>query len=168
MSRARYRSKTVATWAAVLAGALGAHRLYLHGPRDLLAWLHLPPTLLGLWGAWRMHSLGQDDRVAWVLVPLLGLMLSAAMLVAIVAGLTPDDRWDGRHNPGLPPRRTAWGPVLGVIAALMLGGIVLIGTIAFAGQRFFEWQQAGLCVAVRTGRGRPSRPPPPRRPTPEW
>jgi hypothetical protein len=33
--------------------------------------------------------------------------------------------------------------VLGVIVALMLGGIVLMGTIAFAGQRFFEWQQGG-------------------------
>lgn len=126
-----------------MAGALGAQRFYLHGARDALAWLHIPPTLLGLWGAWRMHTLGQDDRLAWVLVPVLGLMLSLGMLAAIVCGLTPDARWDARHNPGLAPRATGWLPVLGVIAALMFGGIALMGTIAFSGQRFFEWQQGG-------------------------
>lgn len=143
----RYRSKAAATWLAVAFGAVGALRFYLHGARDVLGWLHWPPTLLGLWGAWRMHTLGQDDRLAWVLVPLLGLMLSGAMLSAIVTGLTPDERWDARHNAGLVPRPTRWGPVLGAIVALMLGGIVLMGTIAFAGQRFFEWQQAAATAA---------------------
>jgi len=148
----RYRSKTAATWLGVLAGALGAQRLYLHGPRDALAWLHLPPTLLGLWGAWRMHTLGQDDHLAWLLIPLLGMMLSVAMLAAIVAGLTPDERWDAHYNAGLPARATRWGPVLGAIVALMVGGIVLMGTIAFAGQRFFEWQmQTSAACAIRTG-----------------
>jgi hypothetical protein len=136
----RYRSKTLATWIGVIAGALGAQRFYLYGPRDVWAWLHPAPTAIGVWGAWRMHTLGQDDRLASVLVPVLGLMLSLAMLTAIVSGLTPDAQWDARHNPTLTPRDTRWGPVLGVIVALMLGGIVLMGTIAFAGQRFFEWQ----------------------------
>jgi hypothetical protein len=140
-ARRRYRSKTVATWIAVIAGALGGQRFYLHGPRDLAAWLHVPPTGAGLWGAWRMDTLGQDDRLAALLVPVLGLMLSWAMLSAIVAGLTPDARWDERHNPGLDPHATGWGPVLGTIVALMVGGVVLMGTIAFAGQRFFEWRQ---------------------------
>jgi hypothetical protein len=148
-----YRSKTLATWIAVFAGALGAQRFYLYGSRDGLAWLHPLPTIVGLWGAWRMHTLGQDDRLAWVLVPVLGLMLSLGMLAAIVSGLTPDERWDGRHNLGLPPRATRWGPVLGVIVALLVGGIVLMGTIAFAGQRFFEWQLGSLPAApsVKTG-----------------
>lgn len=148
----RYRSKTLATWIAVLAGAIGAQRFYLHGPRDLLGWLHPLPTAVGLWGAWRMHTLGQDDRLAWMLVPVLGLMLSLGMLQAIVSGLTPDVRWDARHNPSLPPQATGWGPVLGAIAALMIGGIVLMGTIAFAGQRFFEWQQQSMLPPpLRTG-----------------
>jgi len=152
-SVARYRSKTLATWIAVGFGALGGLRFYLHGWRDAIGWLHLPPTLLGLWGAWRMRTLGQDDALAALLIPLLGLMLSAAMLSAIVAGLTPDARWDERHNRGLAPRSTRWGPVLGAIVALMVGGIVLMGTIAFAGQRFFEWQQqrAALPAGARTG-----------------
>ena len=147
----RYRSKTLATWIAVLFGALGGLRFYMHGLRDVAGWLHLPPTLVGLWGAWRMHTLGQDDRLAAVLVPVLGLMLSWAMLWAIVTALTPDPRWDERYNAGLAPRATGWGPVLGAVLALMLGGIVLMGTIAFAGQRFFEWQQQAALPAVKAG-----------------
>ena len=98
------------------------------------------PTLLGLAGVQRMRAFGQDDRVAWLLIPLLGLALSAAMLTAIVYGLTPDDKWAARHNPGQPPQATGWAPVLGVIVALLVGASVLMGTIAFSGQRFFEWQ----------------------------
>jgi len=146
----RYRSKTVATWVGVLAGALGAQRFYLHGARDVWGWAHPLPTLLGSWGAWRMHALGQDDRLAALLVPVLGVMLSIAMLTAILSALTPDARWDARYNPGLPPRETRWGPVLGAVLALMIGGIVLLGTIAFAGQRFFEWQMQAALAGTLT------------------
>ena len=31
-------------------------------------------------------------------------------------------------------------PVLAAIAGLLVGGAVLMGTIAFGGQKFFEWQ----------------------------
>ncbi len=135
-----YKSKTLATWLALLGGSLGLHRLYLRGSRDALAWLHPLPTLAGLLGAWRVLEFGQDDRLSWLLLPLLGLMLAQAALCAIVYGLTPDARWDARHNPGAPVHATAWGPVLGVIAALMLGATALMATIAFSGQRYFEWQ----------------------------
>ncbi len=136
----RYRSKTVAAWLTLALGALGAHRLYLHGARDRLAWAYPLPTLLGLVGVQRLRTLGQDDRLAWLLIPLLGLMLSLAMLTAIVYALTPDEKWDARHNPGRPVHPTGWGPVLAAVLALLLGGAVLMGTIAYGGQRFFEWQ----------------------------
>jgi hypothetical protein len=134
------KSKTLATWIAVAAGCLGAHRFYLHGRRDAWAWLHPWPTLLGAVGVLRMRTLGQDDHLAWVLIPLLGLMLSIAMLAAIVIGLTPDEAWAARFNPGQPTRRSGWPAVIGVILALMLGGTTLMGTIAFSGQKYFEYQ----------------------------
>jgi 4-hydroxybenzoate polyprenyltransferase len=135
-----YRSKTIAAWLAVFFGCLGAHRFYLRGVGDRLAWLYWPPTLLGLWGVLRMRALGQDDQLAWALIPLLGLALSAAMLAAIVLALTADEKWDGRHNPGHAVVPTGWGAVLAAITALMLGGVVLMGTLAFGIQKFFEWQ----------------------------
>ena len=134
------RSKSMATWLAVIGGAFGLHRFYLHGWRDVQGWLYPLPTLLGLAGVQRMRAFGQDDHVAWLLIPLLGLSLSAAMLTAIVYGLTPDERWSARHDPGALVQRTSWGPVLGVIVALLLGATVFMGTVAFSGQRFFEWQ----------------------------
>jgi hypothetical protein len=143
------RSKSLATWLAVLGGSFGLHRLYLYGWRDLPGWLHGLPTLLGLAGVQRMRAFGQDDRVAWVLIPLLGLMISIAMLTAIVYGLTPDDKWAARHNPGQPPRPTGWIPVLGVIVALLIGASVLMGTVAFSIQHFFEWQLQGAAVVHR-------------------
>lgn len=132
------KSKTLATWAAVLGGALGLHRFYLRGVGDLLGWLHWLPTAAGLVGVQRMGALGQDDRASWLLIPILGLMIAQGMLHAIVYGLTPDARWAERHNPGLPPVATGWGPVLGVIVALLVGATVLMGSIAFGGQKLFE------------------------------
>lgn len=158
-AHAPYRSKTLATWLAVIGGTLGLHRLYLRGARDVLAWLHLPPTVLGLLGVWRMREFGQDDRLSWLLIPLLGLMVAQAMLCAILAALTPDERWNARHNPGQPGRATGWGPVLGAIAALMLGAGVLMGTIAFAGQKFFEWSlqpEARAGAALQRSTSEPS------------
>jgi hypothetical protein len=135
-----YRSKTLATWLAVLGGTLGLHRMYLHGLGDGWAWAHAVPTALGLIGLHRVQTLGQDDRLAWLLLPLLGLSIAAAMLTAIVHALTPDERWDAVHNPGRPGAGTGWGPVLAAVTALLVGGTALMGAIAYGGQKFFEWQ----------------------------
>jgi hypothetical protein len=138
-----YKSKTLAAWLALLLGSLGLHRMYLHGLADRWAWLHPLPTALGLVGLHRHLTLGQDDRLSWVLLPLLGLSLSVAMFTAIVWALTPDERWDQRHNPGHAGVATGWGPVLAAIVSLLIGGGILMGTIAYSGQRFFESQLHG-------------------------
>ena len=88
----------------------------------------------------RARTLGLDDPLSWLLIPLLGFTLAAAMLSAIVYGLTPDERWAARHNPGQPAQPTRWAPIFGVIVALMLGAGVLMATLAFSGQRYFEDQ----------------------------
>jgi uncharacterized membrane protein len=137
---AHRRSKTLATWLALVGGAVGAHRLYLRGLGDRLAWLHPWPTLAGLYGVQRMQSLGQDDRLAWLLLPLLGLMVAQAAVAAIVYGLTPDERWDARWNASRASPASGWGAVLGVIAALLIGATVLLSSITFTLQRYFEAQ----------------------------
>lgn len=138
-----YRSKALAAWMALMVGTLGLHRLYLFGRKDLWAWLHPLPSMLGLLGVLRLRNLGQDDHLAWALIPLLGLMISVSALTAVIFALTPDERWDARHNPGLPGRTTGWLPVLAAIAALLLGGMAFMGTVAFGSQKFFEWQLEG-------------------------
>ena len=144
----RRRSKTLATWMAMLLGPLGAHRFYLAGLRDPWGWLYLPPTLLGLYGVQRARSLGQDDMIAWALIPLLGLSVTAAMVSALVYGLMPDERWNARYNAGLTPRSSSWLAVFGVVVALAVGSSVLVATIAFSGQRYFEYQiEEGLKIS---------------------
>jgi hypothetical protein len=151
-------SKTLATWIAVIGGSVGLHHFYLHGWRSRLGWLYPIPTLVGLVGAVRMRDLGVDDRLSWALVPWLGLTISIGMMCAIVIGLTTDAKWarlyagdptqpvvratrdedDESPPPGIV--RTGWAPVLGVILALMIGGGVLMGTIAFTVEKAFDVQ----------------------------
>jgi TM2 domain len=135
-----YRSKLAATWLAILVGTFGVHRFYLKGWRDPFGWLYPLPALAGWVGVQRMRQIGQDDLLSWALIPLLGLAISAAMLSAIVYGLTPDAQWDQRRNPGHEVTSSGPGTVLGVIVALLIGASVLMGTVAFSGQKFFEWQ----------------------------
>ena len=148
-------SKSLATWIAVIGGSVGLHHFYLRGFRNPWGWLYPIPTLAGLAGVIRMRNLGVDDRLSWALIPWLGLTISVAMLCAIVIGLTTDAKWARLHagEPGQPVVRatreedeespppgivrTGYGPVLGVILALMIGGGVLMGTIAFTVERLF-------------------------------
>jgi hypothetical protein len=140
-----YKSKTLATWAALLGGPFGLHRFYLFGFGDFWGWLHPIPTLIGLWGIHRVSELGQDDQLAWLLIPVLGFTVAATMLQAILYGLTPDEKWHARFNPSLAATPDAapsagWPAVIGVILALLVGATVLMATIAFSGQRYFEYQ----------------------------
>ena len=137
---ARPKSKTLATWLALLGGSAGLHRFYLHGLSDAWGWLHPVSALLGLYGVQRALAFGQDDTVSWALIPLLGLTLSASMLTAIVYGLTSDEKWNARFNPANPEMHSGWLAVIGVVVALLMGTAVLMATIAFSGQRFFEYQ----------------------------
>jgi hypothetical protein len=134
------KSKTLATWIALVGGSLGLHRFYLFGWRDVWGWLHPWPTLLGLYGLQRVRELGQDDHAAWVLIPIGGVVVAVSMLSAILYGLTPDERWDERFNAEGDTSRSGWGAVIGVVIALMLGAGVLMATIAFSGQRYFEYE----------------------------
>ena len=147
----RYRSKTLATWIALIGGSIGLHRFYLHGFRDVWGWLFIVPSTIGLYGVQRMRHLGVNDHLAWALIPLLGVMLSIAMLSAIVYGLTPDEKWNARFNPSGPNHQMNWATVIGVAAALIIGGAVLMATIAFSAQRYFEYQ-------AETAQGRTATP----------
>jgi TM2 domain-containing protein len=131
-------SKAVATWLAFLGGSLGLHRFYLHGLRDPWAWLFPWPTLAGAYGFWRMRQWGVDDAVGALLVPLLGAMVAATMLVAIVYGLTSDERWLARYGGNALTARSGWPTLVAVALSLATGAAVAMATIAFTAQRYFE------------------------------
>ena len=133
------KSKTVATWLALIGGSLGLHRFYLFGARDMWAWLIMLPTFVGAYGIYRMRELGQDDMLAWLLIPLLGFALAASTLTAVIYGLHADERWNAKFNASAPGT-SGWQAIVGVMFALLIGTGVLMATIAFSAQRYFEYQ----------------------------
>ncbi|MBC7715875.1 MAG: TM2 domain-containing protein [Pseudorhodobacter sp.] len=133
------KSKTVATWLALIGGSLGLHRFYLFGARDMWAWLIMLPTFVGAYGIHRMRELGQDDMLAWLLIPLLGFALAASTLTAVIYGLHADERWNAKFNASAPST-SGWQAIVGVMFALLIGTGVLMATIAFSAQRYFEYQ----------------------------
>ncbi len=138
------KNKTIAAWLAFVGGPLGLHRFYLHGLGDMIGWALPIPTALGLYGIERVRLLGQDDQLAWLLIPLLGFTIAGCCLTAIVYGLASPEKWNARHNPDAaadaPAGRTHWGTVFAVAVALMFGAGVLMASIAFSFQRYFEHQ----------------------------
>jgi len=138
------KNKTLATWLTWLGGPLGLHRFYLFGARDWLAWLLPIPTALGLWGVLRVQAFGLDDVLSWWLFPIFGFSMAACCLNAIVYGLMTPHTWNAQHNPGADPEdgagKTSWLTIWGVIIALILGTTVLISSIVYSFQRYFEVQ----------------------------
>ena len=138
------KSKTLAAWLAFLGGPLGLHRFYLHGLGDLLGWALPIPTALGLYGLQRVQANGIDDPASWVLVPLLGFTIAGCALTAIVYGLMDRERWNRRYNPGTDPQDAAggtrWATIFAIVLSLLIGTTVLMSSIVYSFQRYFEYQ----------------------------
>ena len=138
------KNKTLATWLAFLGGPLGLHRFYLHGLTDPLGWLLPLPTALGGYGIERGQQFGVDDHWSWLLIPLLGFTIAGCALRAILYALTPPERWNARYNPTAASEaaagRTNWFTIAAIVAALMVGAGVLMASLAFSFQRYFEYQ----------------------------
>lgn len=138
------KNKTVATWLAFIGGPLGLHRFYLRGLGDLPGWLLPIPTALGLYGIERVQQHGLDDQWSWVLIPLLGFTVAGCALTAIVYGLMSPEKWNARFNPSAPldgaPGQTNWFTIGAIALALLFGTTVLMSSIVFSFQRYFEYQ----------------------------
>ena len=138
------KNKTWAAWLAFAGGPFGLHRFYLFGKDDWLAWLLPVPTALGLYGIERIQDYGLDDRLSWVLVPILGFTMAACSLNAIVFALTSPEDWNRRYNPEQDPQapagQTRWSTIFAIIASLLIGTTVLMSSIVYSFQRYFETQ----------------------------
>lgn len=138
------KNKTLATWLTFLGGPLGLHRFYLYGLGDMTGWLMPIPTALGLYGIQRAQAWGLDDQTSWWLIPLLGFNIAACGLNAIVYGLMSKEKWNAHFNPEAPAEapagQTHWLTVGGVVVSLLIGTTVLMSSLAFSFQRYFEYQ----------------------------
>jgi len=138
------KNKTIAAWLAFIGGPFGMHRFYLRGMRDWPGWLLPVPTLLGLYGVMRAQNNGLDDQWSWVLIPLLGFTIAGCALTAIVYGLMTPEKWNARFNPNAladaASGHTNWFTIGAVAFSLLIGTTVLLSSIVFSFQRYFEFQ----------------------------
>lgn len=138
------KNKTTAAWLAFLGGPLGLHCFYLRGWDYLPGWLLPIPTALGLYGIERIRMFGLDDMWSWLLVPLLGFTIAGCALTAIVFGLMTPEKWNARYNRAAPsdalPGHTGWLTIGAVVLALFFGSTILMASIVFSFQRYFEFQ----------------------------
>ncbi|GAC1407070.1 MAG: NINE protein [Burkholderiaceae bacterium] len=123
-----HKNKTFATLLASLFGGAGAHRFYLFGKKDLLAWVYVLSwplsALAGYFVALAMHL----NPAPLLLCPL---SIFAGFIAALIIGLTPDQQWDARHNPRSSRQsNSGWAVILIVIATFFFGTTLLIAAIA--------------------------------------
>lgn len=138
------KNKTIAAWLTFFGGPLGLHRFYLFGLSDLIGWSLPIPTALGLYGVTRVRQFGLDDQLSWILIPLLGFVIAGCALNAIVYGLMTSERWNRRFNPtaaaDAQAGNTNWLTVGAIVASLLIGTTILMGSIVYGFQRYFEYQ----------------------------
>ena len=138
------KNKTLAAWLTFIGGPFGLHRLYLFGAADRLLWVLPIPTLLGIYGVYRARTFGLEDQWSWALIPLLGLTIAACAINALVYGLMAADKWNTRFNPqssfDAPAGQTNWLTIGALVVSLLVGTTVLMASLAFSFQRYFEYQ----------------------------
>jgi hypothetical protein len=138
------KNKTLATWLTFWGGPLGLHRFYLKGLGDMLGWLLPVPTAMGIYGIQRVQAFGLDDQLSWVLIPCLGFTIAGCALTAIVYGLMPVEKWNAKFNPesaaDAAAGQTNWLTVFGIATSLLIGTTILMSSLAFSFQMYFEYQ----------------------------
>jgi hypothetical protein len=70
--------------------------------------------------------------------------LAAGALNAIVYALMPTEAWNAKFNPhaptDAPAGQTHWGTIGAIVVSLLIGATVLMSSIVFSFQRYFEYQ----------------------------
>jgi hypothetical protein len=121
-----HKNKTLATLLAAVTGGIGLHRFYLFGNKDFWGWAHaatLPMAAL-------LATAQPGSPMLFTGAPLV-LSVLAGFLEALVLGLTPDDKWDARHNPHSGRQSaSAWPLALILVLTLAAGAVALIAAIA--------------------------------------
>lgn len=127
----RFRHKALAALLAALAGATGAHRLYL-GQNQWWLPLLVTATMLPLLAG--NPNWYQSPAFFALMVPVF-----VGFIEALVLALMPDEKFDARFNAASNRRNhSRWGAVLIAIATLFAGAIALMTVLALLNQTIVE------------------------------
>jgi TM2 domain-containing membrane protein YozV len=123
-----HKNKTLATFLSFSLGSVGAHRFYLYGKRDPIAWLHA----LSLPISFMLSKLYFNLNGFVTYGPWLASLL-VALFMSLVLGLKSDEKWDAQFNAESAQKSNShWFLALILVFAVASGAIVLIGIMARA------------------------------------
>jgi hypothetical protein len=126
-----FKNKTLASFLAACLGVLGAHRFYLEGAGGLRPWIYPGwSVIVGSLVVRHLFEIYPDfpAGMSQVLHPLTFVALLPAFagyIEALVIALTPDARWDARHN-AQSDRKSHSGALAIVVAVLTLAGAMIV------------------------------------------
>jgi TM2 domain-containing membrane protein YozV len=121
-----HKNKAFATLLAVVLGTLGAHRLYLSGPRDRALWLHAASLPLAVAALLLWPKANWFYQILPLLVSGIG-----GCIEALVIGLMHDDKFDARYNLASGRQSdSSWVLALLLVATLMAGAVLVIATLS--------------------------------------
>jgi TM2 domain-containing membrane protein YozV len=121
-----HKNKTLATALAFLLGGLGVHRFYLKGSVDRLGLLHV----CSLPVAGLVYGVGQAPNPFWSLLPIF-ISCIAGWIEALVIGLTPDEKWDAKVNPGSGRQSDShWILAVLLVLTMLVGATAVIATLS--------------------------------------
>jgi TM2 domain-containing membrane protein YozV len=118
---ASHKNKTFTTLLASVFGGVGAHRFYLAGRRDFWGWAHF--ATLPLSALLALTQPGQS--LLFTCAPLV-LSALAGFVEALAIGLTPDDKWDARHNPESGRVSSSGWPLALLLVLTLAGGATAV------------------------------------------
>lgn len=121
-----HKNKSFATFLSLAVGALGVHRFYLRGSVDKLGLIHV--ACLPIAGL----IYGLMPHVDWFykILPIL-VSAVAGFIEALVIGTMADEKFDAAFNPNSGRKSdTSWIVALLLVATMMVGTTVLIGTMS--------------------------------------
>ncbi|MES2048448.1 MAG: NINE protein [Pseudomonadota bacterium] len=122
----KHKNKTIATLLAATLGSLGAHRFYLFGKRDQLAWLHFTSLPISLLLANLLFNLPFLLTMSpWAI------SLLISLFTALMLGLKSDEKWDAQYNPDSTQKSdSTWPLALILVLTMAFGAFALIFVLA--------------------------------------
>lgn len=123
-----HKNKTLATFLSFSLGSVGAHRFYLYGKRDPIAWLHALSIPVSFLLVKLYFNLNEFLTYGPWLISLL-----VALFMTLILGLQSDEKWDAKFNPQSDQKSdSSWFLAVILVLAVGCGAIVLIGMMARA------------------------------------
>lgn len=124
----KHKNKTLATFLSFSLGSIGAHRFYLYGKSDPIAWLHALSLPLSILLSKLYFNLNEFVTYGPWLISLL-----VALFMSLILGLKSDEKWDAKFNAGSDQKSdSSWLLALILVFAVGSGAIALIGMMARA------------------------------------